>query len=419
MNKPTAKLARFSERGDSSGMHLWVSVLVTWLVALAALRVFPPHYGRDSAHYLLSSLPQCLSAVLALTLTLPVALAGLSGYVLDEAQRMVRHRVFILYVVLYAGSILFCVVVLRWRQPVSWALDLAISLASACLLSLLFFARWVAGRIRPSNYIDRLMARIYRLALEAGQRRKSTPELDEAISQAVNVARLAIRNGATHYWRLVVDRLLRFWILGSLDQDLWLALKAEEALKLTIPASARDSCEFVMETLREFFKSEYYRGTKLAAIGRDRVLALEAMLREFLVTRWLDEPQWSATCKAMWMIGTILTEDLDQPEESVSELTAARELATFARFTLRDALMHTLARLRMQYPKASPSDIDREGRNHITFAFDQLRDMTVASISELDPFNPKYARKEAQFAKYVDISEVLRTSGIGESGGGS
>jgi hypothetical protein len=444
------KLVQLPETRDATGKYLWYWVAGAWFLTFAILSFISPGYGKDSAHYLLSSLPQCLSAVLALTLTLPLAFAGLSGYVLDEAHRMVRNWVFISYAALYAASALFCLALFRWTQPVTWGLDLAISLAVACLSSLWLYARWVAERLQPSMYIDRLMVRIYRLAtLPVGAKEpvrrwlwrilctplglsgvirelrwkrsvtlsgEGASALFESTSLAVHVARLSMRNGATRYVDLVVDRLMRFWILGSLDKDYALVGQAEDALELIItPALAIDAAafNFVTGALKNFFIVEYVRKTDLTSIQVDRIRALERMLGTALAPRLVDEPQWRTASTVLWTIGTILTAAAERESDHGYELTAAKELATFARYRLADALQLKVAQLKIDYPGMTSKGLKTQGIERAEFAFHELTEAAFESAAQWDAGNrDMYSGKATQFAKLVDRDEVLRVSGI-------
>ena len=396
----TGKRAFVQGPRDLTGSYLWYWVGGTWFAAFATLAFISPHYTKESAHYLLSTLPQCLSAVLALTLTLPLAFASLSGYMIDELQRMVRHRVFVLYPMLYAASILFSTALLRWKQPVDWSLDIVLSFAAACLTSLWLFAWWVAGRLQPSAYIERLMVRFYALATrEPGtkepiarwlRRALSTPvgvfgatqmfrwnsrrreilsdegysELSETTSQVIHVARMAIRNGATRYLDVVTDRLLRYWILGSLDNDFRLSSQAERALELIVPASAGDVAvsDFVMKALQGFFVLEYVRGVDLTEVPLDRIRALERMLRFSVAPRMLDEPQWSAACTALWTIVAVL-QITPLSKEATDALWTGRELATFTRFWFADALKARISNWKSEHPEWSREELANEAQS--------------------------------------------------------
>ncbi len=444
------KQVQLPETRDATGKSLRFWVAGAWFLTFAILSFISPGYRKDSAHYLLSSLPQCLSAVLALTLTLPLAFAGLSGYVLDEAHRMVRNWVFISYAALYAASALFCLALLRWTQPVTWGLDMAISLAVACLSSLWLYARWVAERLQPSRYIDRLMVRIYRLATlpvgakepvrrwlwrilctplglsgvlrELRWKRSETlsgegaSALFESTSLAVHVARPAMRNGATRYVDLVVDKLMRFWIHGNLDKDYALVGQAEDALELIVtPALAIDTAafNFVVQALQNFFVVEYVRKTNLAALPLDRVRALERMLSPSLAARQLDELHWRTASTTLWTIGTILTEVTEDPSEPTPAISAARELATFARYRLSDALKFRVSQTRMENPGISPLLLTVQGQQACEFEFHELKEAGSGNAARWDASNRnKYVKKAARFTELVDSNEVMRISGV-------
>jgi hypothetical protein len=341
---------------------------------------------------------------------------------------MVRQRTYVFYALVYAGSILYSLILLRCRQPMWWALDLALGIAAACLSSLWLFARWTAGRLEPTRYINRLLARIYSLGtpqvgapegvvswmsrilsaplsgIRHARRRGAVTsytglrELNEAVSQAAHVARLAIRDGATLYWELIVESLVRFLILGDLDKDHRLAIAAGQGLRHIMPALAADESSFeqAMHGLQAFFVVGHAQGTPLGAVSLSCVESLETLMGPVLDPTHGESRTWVLAFAALGTVGMMLTGDDDNG--------MARQLGTFLKATAGAAVGHQCA------PRLVRDPIDATAKLlyklESSRRLEQLRTWFTATLVADACFwdangRAAYEKKAAQFAGFV------------------
>jgi hypothetical protein len=225
-----------------------------------------------------------------------------------------------------------------------------------------------------------------------------------------------MRNGATLYLDLLLDRLLRFWILGRLDKEHRLSLQAESALQQIItPALAIDdgAFNFVMEALRGFFIQHYIAGASLWAVPVGLVQELEPMLEGPLGVRQMDEPHWRTANTTLWTIGTILAEVPGTEPGTRTDISAARALATYARYVLSQALRFRASQARAECPTEAPEALNKRVAATCESLFKELERVGAATAVGWDILNrEKYHRKAALFAELVDSSKVLESLGI-------
>lgn len=438
-----ARRAAYEEPRDPSGTYLWCWILGMWLVSYLVLLCIPVRYDPAAVLYLLSALAQCLSAVLALTLTLPLAFATLSGYVLDEAHRMVRHRVYVSYAMLYAATVMFSLVLLRVRRPADWVLDMAVALATACLTSLWLFARWTAGRLQPVNYIRRLLARLYALCTvpddakeplgvwicrvarvpirslwllrAVGKRHALLSDATiadrlEAASQAAHIARLAIRNGALRYWDLVLDGLLRFLVLGELGGSRRLVVTARKALELIMPTLVADEASFesAMTMVRDQFVILDASDIPLQSVS-SYVGSLTSMLDPVLDAERLDDRKWSLAYAALWTLGMVTASSDNSP--------AALVLGKYLREKSTTARQYLVARWARERPAVQSGVWDEESRSWLRDLTQQAKHSAITYACALKPTRrTEYESRADRFARIVlqgpgSLRDASRSSG--------
>jgi hypothetical protein len=166
--------------------------------ALALLRFVPYQYGPESRHYLLSSQAQVLAAIMALSISVPLMFGALSRYLPSAGAYLIHSLVFIGYTGLYAVSIVVSLWLLRSECVGALWVEASLALGIVCLLSVIPWLFWVAGRMNPVGHVNLVFARASRLT-----RKEPTPtwtgRFEELMGTAAQFASVACQDGAVQY----------------------------------------------------------------------------------------------------------------------------------------------------------------------------------------------------------------------------
>jgi hypothetical protein len=212
-----------TRRGPSVWDYLWLFVAGGFFVGALAVWTIGEKSGGDSPFYLLSSIAQSLAAIVALTVTLPLAYHASSKYVGGAVRYVVRSPVLVSYVVLYAVTIAIALLSLTYQHPPSALRNLAVALSFGCLASIIPFIWWVSHALRPEAYIDEVLTPEYGRLSALLTSRSATPkamsshysELQKVYESALSLASEAARNGATWYAQVA----LTFVVAAAIGHD--------------------------------------------------------------------------------------------------------------------------------------------------------------------------------------------------------
>ncbi len=226
---------RLVTTGDRKAKWIWIASLSFTLLAFVALRLANPQFGSDGMYYLLSSISQVLAAVVALSVTLPLAFAGLSDYLPSFGGRIVASWHLKGFITLFTGTIAFALVMLCFKCAHELLLVAVMAAAAGCLAGLVPYLIWIAERTNPRRHFDCLLSSadtvVHRHAGASDLARLAGPasEVEEYLGLLAQTASVAAQRGTSIYLSDTLIGILIFWLKYDARGHGWAADRGRRA----------------------------------------------------------------------------------------------------------------------------------------------------------------------------------------------